>query len=280
MRLNNTGRCHPHRSETRSGSQAPTDKSVDTASLPFWLFPLCPPGKSGDCGEAQGLTGKEVMVNGKNCSWLDQKDPAEDRRHSIFICSPYLNQPAFDWLLSQIRDRRVKPDLYLLTCGKNDPRQTSANGKSHCRKHFLNECCETFAKNDVAVYLTVYPGNGESKRSDQQHDPLMHSKLYLCAEGPPLVGDLSKFPEKHDIFSAWFGSMNFTKQGLGLIRREQSFELLARADGNLAKQSLAKRFSYYWCRGGSKRWNTKTGTLREVSKHSLKRTKRVKLGLP
>ncbi|CAN5823355.1 hypothetical protein BH18ACI4_BH18ACI4_26800 [soil metagenome] len=206
--------------------------------------------------------------------WINPKPPREGCKHSIFVCSPYLNASAFRWLLGQI-NKSGAYDLYVLTCGKNDPRQIYASGTHGSRRHFINGCCESFAQKGRKVYLTIYPGDGAPKWNGQQDDPLMHSKLYLCAKGKPLNGDLKGFPDQHEIYSAWFGSMNFTDRGLGLNGVEQSFELLARANDCVAKKALAERFSYYWRRGGSKRWNTetKTGKLQEVKKGSFDSTK-------
>ncbi len=226
-----------------------TQPEQQLPELQFLWFPLAPPAEPAKKAFAThranlGRQGFEVLGSE---NWVKNKS---DKHVSVFICSPYLNAPALEWLTAMLPEREGH-SLYILTCARNRPR----------RKHpFIRRCVREFVdRTKGIVYICVYPGGGKSR----EDNPLIHSKLYLCSSGPDLRGKLNKFPAGQALYTAWFGSANFTDRGLGLNGRKQSFELLARAS-NASKKRLAEQFRWYWCRGGIERWNSVNG---ELAKH-------------
>jgi hypothetical protein len=98
----------------------------------------------------------------------------------IWICSPYLNAGAFDWLctaVSALLDGSPRDDLYLVTSEGNDP-----SNKSHQIHAWAQKAFERLGGK---VWVSVYPGFGKVKISAMTHlfEPLLHSKLYVCIKG-------------------------------------------------------------------------------------------------
>lgn len=207
----------------------------DSDAMIFELFPLHPPSDSKE-EEGQGKRGCEVLGGS---FWIPSAKLRRDEAYLIFICTPFLAPSALQWL-GTIIGKKQPVEVYILTSGRNDPDNNAAIKKA-------------YRELPGDTHVTVYKGTGNPK---QQRDPLLHSKLYLCATGPRREGFLSSeidWGADYKIHSAWFGSMNFTASGLGCGGNSQSYELLARAVSIGAKKRLARQFCYYWCRGGVKR---------------------------
>ncbi len=123
------------------------------------------------------------------------------------------------------------------------------------------------------IYMCVYPFDRK-----EISEPLLHSKLYLDIEFTmaDASGNLSDVRFEGEpsakVFSAFCGSKNFTRTGLGLKRdftfpeggvpapdwsegkTEQNFEILFEAEDDDAKIALAKAFCFLWNRGERSRY--------------------------
>lgn len=218
-------------------------------------------------GYEGGSSGAEVLSNAIADGRKDCKTP-----NSFWICSPYLSGEAFEWL----QQHAVESHLYVITAVDrrlrkefwNDPRIPEQ--KPRLRRWIEKFCLHT----KRAAYLCVYDRmnmpvtppreSGGTGIAHRHEEPLMHAKLYLdqwVQKDPD--GDL-RVVGKFEILSAFFGSMNFTRNGLGLAKAgqkptphigPQNYELLATATDAAAASDLAHRFVLLWNRGG--RWRYK-----------------------
>jgi hypothetical protein len=154
--------------------------------------------------------------------------------NAILICSPYATIEAFKWLADghKKKNHRDETALYFLTSKRN--RKTNPNIVD-AAKYWRKEVGGLF-------FLKVYTETSE-------WEDVMHAKLYLFVkrDGSPKDFGPNLPTERIDqTISGYFGSCNFTPEGLGIGSAQQNCEMLAEACDDPAKKRLRIAFRYFW----------------------------------